>query len=92
MNPDGLKSKGSLALPLSQGLVGPKSRRNSNETKGQLVNIPAPSYNETDALGNVEPGPRPVESENAVEAVTARSGRTPGQRKSTVLRAREKGV
>lgn len=34
MNPDGLKSKGSSALPISRGLVDPKSARNSKQTKG----------------------------------------------------------
>lgn len=33
-NPDGLKSKGSSALPISRGLVDPKSYRNSSRTKG----------------------------------------------------------
>ena len=49
-----------------------------------------PPRNYADAFGNVEPGLRPVELEKIVDAVTARSDRSPGQRKSTVPRAREK--
>ena len=92
MNPDGQKSKGSLALSISQGLVDPKGDRNSNRSKGQLVNIPVPSHVETDALGIVKPGLRPVEPGKLVDAVTARSERILGQRKLAPLRAREKGV
>ena len=90
MNPDGLKSKGSSALPISRGLVDPKSYRNSSRTNGELVNIPVLPPSKVDALGNTEPGLRPVEPEKLVDAVTARSERTPGQRKSVVPRAREK--
>ena len=90
MNPDGHKSKGSLALSFSQGLVDPKGDRNSNRPKGQLVNIPVPPPLKADALGIVEPGLRPVEPGKLVDAVTARSERILGQRKSALPRAREK--
>ncbi len=60
----------------SRGLAGPKSHRNPNETTGKQVNIPVPSCSETDALGTIEPGTRPVESGNFVEAVMARSERS----------------
>ncbi len=91
MNPDGQKSKGSLALSISQGLVDPKAPRNSKGSKGQLVNIPVPPISETDALGIIEPGLRPVESRKLVDAVMARSERISRQRKSMSPRAREKG-
>ncbi len=77
---------------ISRGLAGPKSRRNSTETTGKQVNIPVPPYSETNALGTVKPGFRPVESGNFVEAVMARSERSQTQRKLTLPRAREKGV
>lgn len=77
-NPDGLKSKGSSALPISRGLVDPKSYRNSNRTKGQLVNIPVLPPLKVDTLGNIEPDSRPVEPEKLVEAVMARSELIPG--------------
>lgn len=34
------KGKGSLAMQISQGLVGPKSARNVTYSKGNQVNIP----------------------------------------------------
>jgi hypothetical protein len=77
---------------ISRGLAGPKSHRNSNETKGKQVNIPVPLYNQTNALGTVKPGIRPVQSGNFVEAVMARSERSRRKRKLTLPRAREKGV
>ena len=43
-----------------------------------------------DAPGSTEPGHRPVELSKIVEAVTARSDRTAGQRKSVQPGAREK--
>ncbi len=85
-------SKGSSAMLNSRGLVDPKSRRNSSETNGKLVNIPVPLCSETDALGTIEPGIRPVESGKSVEAVMARSERSRRQRKSMLPRAREKGA
>ena len=83
-------SKGSSALSISRGLVGPKSIRNSKWTTGKLVNIPVPSPLNANASGNTEPDSRPVESGNFVEAVTARTERIPKQRKSVVPGAREK--
>ena len=76
----------------SRGLAGPKSHRNSNETTGKQVNSPVPLYNETDALGTIKPGFRPVEFRNFVEAVMARSERSWRERKLMLPRAREKGV
>ena len=90
MNPDGQKSQGSLALSLSQGLVDPKVPRDSQGSKGQLVNIPALSCSKTDAFGTIVLGSRPVESRKLVDAVTAGSERTAEQRKSGEPGAREK--
>ena len=39
-NPCHRKGKGSLAMQISQGLVGPKCPRNVRYTKGNQVNIP----------------------------------------------------
>jgi len=52
-------SKGSSAMLISRGLVGPKSRRSSSETKGKRVNIPVPPYNKSRRLGVSQAGLSP---------------------------------
>ena len=42
-NPYRRRGKGSLAMFVSQGLVDPKTNRNSNWPKGKQVNIPVQS-------------------------------------------------
>lgn len=82
--------KGSSALPISRGSAGPKSRHNLTETTGNWLIFQCHHATKVDAVWTAEPGLRPVELRNLVEAVMAGSERSSRERKSAVHRAREK--
>lgn len=69
-------SKGSSALPISRGSAGPKTHRNSTVSTGNWLIFQCHHAIKVDAVWNAEPGIRPVESWNLVEAVTAGSERS----------------